>query len=222
MLKNNPTTYHQLEDGHISVAPNHEVDIIWAFIDFNISGFVPYYQSVGDSNKENRISEFLIHYFQFCISEQTGGYLPYYFAKNPTQSQSGSETDIGIYATISNAKPVTLIEFEAKRLSKESNNKEYVCGKRGGIERFKRGVHAPRLSACGMFAYVQSNKTEYWINKINSWIHELSNANIQTIHWSDEEVLHKVCSYYQVEKFSSIHQRLSNDSIALWHYFIEL
>jgi len=222
MLKNSQMTHYHSGNGHISIVPNYEIDKIWTFIDSNISGFIPYYQSVGDSNKENRISEFLIYYFHYRLSEQMGGFPPFLFGKNPTQYQSERETDIGVFVPISNEKPITLIEFEAKCLSEKSNNKEYVCGKRGGIERFKTGAHAPHLSVCGMFAYIQSNNTGFWINKINKWITELSNSTIPTIHWSNEEIIRKECSYSQVEKFSSFHQRSSNDSITLWHYFIEL
>lgn len=224
MLKNSQTTYHQLESNPISVATNHEVDKIWTFIDCNIFGFIPYYRSVRDSNKENRISEFLIYYFHCCMSEQMEGFPPYLFSKNPTQSQSERETDIGVCAIIFNEKPITLIEFEAKCLSENSNNKEYVYGKRGGIERFKRGFHASHLSVCGMFGYVQSNNTEHWINRINGWIRELSDSNADTtIRWSKKEILMKVDLPSKVEKYSSSHQRLSlNDTIFLWHYFIEL
>jgi hypothetical protein len=224
MLKNSQTTYCNSESSHIRIAPNHEIDKIWAFIDSNIFGFVPYYQSVGDSNRENRISDFLTYYFNCCISEKAEGFLPYYFGKNPTQPQSGRETDIGVFANISNAKPITLIEFEAKCLSNKSNNKEYVCGKRGGIERFKRGLHASHLSVCGMFAYVQDNDINYWKSKVDKWIYKLSESNTDsTIRWSNEEVLHKINSSSQIEKYFSAHQRLSlNDTITLWHYFIKL
>ena len=224
MLKNSQTTYQHLESDPISVADNHEVNAIWAFIDCHISGFIQYYCSDENPKKENKISELLIYYFFCCMSEQMEGFPPYCFARNPTQYQSERETDIGVFAIIPNEKPITLIEFEAKRLSEKSNNKEYVCGERGGIERFKRGVHASHLPKCGMFAYIQNNNTNYWINKINGWICELSDVNTDsTIHWSNEEVLHKVSSNSQVEKYASSHQRLlSNDTIALWHYFIEL
>jgi len=224
MLKNSQTTYQHLEGNPISVADNHEVATIWAFIDCNISGFVQYYCSDENPKKENKISELLIYYFYCCMSAQMDGFPPFYFSKNPTQYQSERETDIGVFAIVPNAKPITLIEFEAKRLSEKTNNKEYVCGERGGIERFKRGLHASHLSKCGMFAYVQSNNTDYWTKKINGWIRELSDTNIDpTIHWSSEEVLHKVNLHSQVEKYTSSHYRLlSNDTIALWHYFVEL
>jgi hypothetical protein len=220
MLKNRKPS---CDSGNISAPQNYELDKIWAFIDTNISGFISYFRSFSDSSKENRTSEFLIHYFHCRMSEQLGGFPSYYFAKNPTQQQSDRETDIGIFAIIPDEKPLTLIEFEAKRLSDTSNNREYVCGERGGIERFKRGLHAPHLSVCGMFAYMQSNDSEHWINKINKWINELSDKNTDTtILWSNNEILEKTDSFPDFGKYSSCHQRLSLNEIILYHYFLEL
>jgi hypothetical protein len=122
-------------------------------------------------------------------------------------------------------KPIPIIEFEAKRLSESSNNKEYVCGIRGGIERFKRGHHSSHLKVCGMFGYVQSRTSEEWIKKINNWIKELSENNSdKTIDWSDEsEFLYKSVSLPFVEKLNSANYRtLQKDSIQLWHYLIDL
>lgn len=220
MLKDSQTACHS---GGISVAHSFEIDKIWTFIDTNISGFVPYFQSIGDSEKENRITDFLIHYFQQRKYEQFDGFSLYDFRPQPTQQNSEKKTDIGVFL-IQSTKPVTLIEFEAKRLSDTSNNKEYVCGERGGIERFKRGEHASHLPVCGMFGYVQSDNIEHWVNKVNGWINELPDKNTDTtIYWSNEEILTKTSSFLKVGKYSSNHCRLSmNDNIFLWHYFIEL
>ncbi|MDR1897509.1 MAG: hypothetical protein LBR10_12040 [Prevotellaceae bacterium] len=222
MLKNKETT--RIPKDSISVESNFETNRVWQFIDCSIVDFPPYYRKIKDSSKENRISDFLIYHFHCCMSEQLNGFPPYYFAKNPTQSQSDRETDIGVFVIIPNEKPITLIEFEAKRLSKTSNNKEYVCGERGGIERFKRNDHAPHLSECGMFAYVQNGISANWVNKINGWINELAETNAYpTINWLKEETLTKVDSFPKVEKYTSSHPCLPpRNSIILWHYFIEL
>jgi hypothetical protein len=221
MLKDNRIPDQNIY-GSISVTENHEIDQIWAFIDTNISGFVLYYHSVGDSDKENRITDFLIHYLQQCKFKQFEGFSLYDFRSQPTQQQSGKKTDIGVFL-IRSETPVPLIEFEAKRLSDTSNNKEYVCGERGGIERFKREKHAPHLSVCGMFGYVQSRTINHWRDKINAWIYELSDTNTdKTIYWSKEDILTKQDSFSKVEKYLSHHRRFSLNSISLWHYFIEL
>jgi hypothetical protein len=217
---------HQLPDPNgFNVAPNLEVDRILEFIDNAIPSFCNYYQSVKDSDRENRISDFLVHHFQLCKIEQSGGFLPYDFRKNPTQQHSGKETDIGVFVMTRSRKPTPIIEFEAKRFSESSNNKEYVCGDRGGIERFKRGHHSAYLSVGGMFGYVQSRTSQEWITEVNRWIVELSNRNVDsTIDWSDKsEQLIKNISLHKVEKFSSLHYRKqSNDKISLWHYILEL
>jgi hypothetical protein len=124
-----------------------------------------------------------------------------------------------------NQKPLPIIEFEAKRFSESSNNKEYVCGLRGGIERFKRGHHSSHLKVCGMFGYVQSRTSSDWVVKVNNWIKELSKNNVdQTIDWTvNEEELAKVDSFPNVEKlFSSHYREQSRDRISLWHYLIDL
>lgn len=208
----------------LSVDSNIEVDLILSFIDKNISSFPGYYKSIKDSENENRISDNLVQHFELCKNESES-YFPFRFGKNPTQPESDKETDIGVFVLSRMQKPLPIIEFEAKRLSETSNNKEYVCGIRGGIERFKRGHHSSHLKVCGMFGYVQYKTSTEWIEKINSWITELSQNNLDsTIHWSHEkELLFKIKSFPSVEKYSSLHQRTSQkDSIVLWHYLINL
>ena len=224
MLKDSLPAYQTPLVDDLNVAPNFEVDLILSFIDKYISDFPSYYHSVKDSSKENRISDILVHHFELCKNE-TGGYFPFRFSKNPTQPESDKETDIGVFVMTRNQKPLPIIEFEAKRFSESSNNKEYVCGIRGGIERFKRGHHSSHLKVCGMFGYVQNRTSLEWIKNVNSWIKELTENNVDsTIDWSDsKEVLTKTDSFSHVEKLFSSHYRgPSVDRISLWHYLIEL
>ena len=208
----------------LEVKPNLEVDKILEFIDYNISSFCPYYLSIKDSDRENRISDFLVHHLQLCKIEQFDGFCPYDFRKNPTQQYSDKETDIGVFIMSRGPKPIPIIEFEAKRLSETSNNKEYVSGDRGGIERFKRGYHSSHLSICGMFGYVQSRTSSEWIQKVNIWIDEQSQNNINTddIDWKSlDEKLSTITSFPNVVKLRSEHTRRQlNNTILLWHYFI--
>ncbi|MCK5145359.1 hypothetical protein KAR48_01315 [bacterium] len=224
MLKDSLPAYQTPRPKDLSITPNFEVDLILSFVDKNISNFSFYYQSVKDSDKENRISDILVHHFELCKND-SGGYFPFRFSKNPTQPESDKETDIGIFVMTRNRTPIPILEFEAKRFSDSSNNKEYVCGYRGGIERFKRGHHSSHLKVCGMFGYVQNRTSSDWIEKVNNWIKELSENNVDlTLDWTDsKEYLIKVDSFPQVEKlFSSHYRKLSEDRISLWHYLIEL
>ena len=224
MLKDSLPTYPTPGVNDLSVDSNLEVDLVLSFIDKYVPDFPSYYQSVKDSSKENRISDMLVHHFELCKNE-TGGYFPFRFGKNPTQPETDKETDIGVFVMTRNQKPLPIIEFEAKRFSESSNNKEYVYGVRGGIERFKRGYHSSHLKICGMFGYVQNRTSSDWIEKVNDWIKELSESHIDpTIDWTDgKEELTKVDSFPLVEKLFSSHYRgLSKDRILLWHYLIDL
>ena len=207
----------------LSAPVNHEVEQILSFVDEHISAFPSYYKQNNESAMENWISNLLVRHFNLCNNEN-GGYFPYEFSKNPPQSISNKETDLGVYINTRNSKPIPIIEFEAKRFSESSNNEQYVYGSRGGIERFKRGEYSAYLKICGMFAYVQSRTIEEWFTKVNRWIINQSHNNIDTsIDWFDNELLSKSSMLTSVEKFASTHARKkSNDSIFLWHYFIDL
>ena len=225
MFRDKLPTYSSPQLIDLSVTTNHEVAVILDFIDRNIQGFPPYYHRIKDSVRENRISDFLVHHFQLCKDEQSDGFSPYDFRKNPTQSHSGRETDIGVFVLTRSHTPVPIIEFEAKRFSETSNNKEYVCGERGGIERFKRGHHSSHHSVCGMFGYVLSRTSKEWIEKVNGWITEQAQNNTYSdIDWkSSDEKLRTTIIYYNVEKLRSEHTRKqTNNKILIWHYFINL
>jgi hypothetical protein len=224
MLRDSFLSYQTPKPNDLSVDSNFEMDLIFSFVDKYISDFPGYYHSIKDSEKENRISDNLIQHFELCKNESES-YFPFRFSKNPTQPESDKETDIGVFVMSRTQKPIPILEFEAKRLSESSNNKEYVCGIRGGIERFKRGYHSSHLKVCGMFGYIQSRNSMEWIEKINNWITELSQNNTESIiNWSDKkELLCKIDSFPSVDKLSSIHQRTTlEDSILLWHYLIDL
>lgn len=224
MLKDNQPIFQTPKPNDLSVKPGLEIDKVINFVDENISDFTNYYRSNNDSDKENWISNLLVRHLQISNREQ-GGYLPYDFSKNPPQAGSGKETDIGVYVNTRNAKATPIIEFESKRFSDSANNKEYVTGKRGGIERFKRGHHSSHLKTCGMFAFVQKSTKEDWIDKVNEWINDLASSNIDTsIDWTgNDEQLKKVQLFGNVQKLSSDNVRKqSSDKIFLWHYFIDL
>jgi hypothetical protein len=225
MLRDKLPTNQMPDRDAISIPENYEISHILAFIDHNIVYFFQNYSNeINETTHENRITDCLINHFQICIHTQSDGFLPYYFHKNPTQEGSDSETDIGVYPTEKKQKVAPIIEFEAKRLSETSNNKEYVAGKRGGIERFKRGYHARYASICGMFGYVQSRTTEYWAQKINTWIDELARYNNDTtIDWSGgNEKLTAVNPFSRGEKCMSNNKRKGLENILIWHYFLDL
>ena len=224
MLRDSFPSYQTPRSMDLSVEQDTEVNLILSFIDSHVPNFSAYYLSLNESDKENRISDILAHHFELC-KDESGGFFPFRFSKNPTQAESTKETDIGIFVRTRDRKPIPIFEFEAKRLSESSNNKEYVSGIRGGIERFKRGDHSSHLKVCGMFGYVQSRTAQEWIADVNNWIDELSKNNTdESIDWTGiDEKLANITSLTSVEKLYSSNKRKSqNDKIVLWHYLIDL
>lgn len=214
--------------GCLTIQENQEVLSILSFIDDNITGFKCYYIDQGRPVKENRISDLLIQYLQCCKLKYDDGFGVFDFRKNPTQLDSGKETDIGVYPLSLNVNPILpVFEFEAKRLSNSKdhrpNNKEYVTGNRGGMERFKRCEHSPHLTECGMLGYIQSDNADYWVSKINNWIQDIAQS-ASDLDWSSpNEALSVVDKSLQVTKLESNNSRVhSKDNIHLWHYMIEL
>lgn len=223
MLKDSSLSNRLPQYSDLSVPENYEVEQVMSFVDKHILEFPAYYKKHKYSEMENWISNLLVRHFNIS-NDEAGGFLPYEFSKNPPQTDSNKETDIGVYIDTRDAKPIPLIEFEAKRFSETSNNEQYVYGNRGGIERFKRGHHSSHLKICGMFAYVQSRTIEEWFTKVNGWITKKSDNNIDdSIEWFENELLIKKDSYNLVEKYLSYHHRKKlKDNIFLWHYFIDL
>lgn len=123
--------------------------------------------------------------------------------------------------------------IEAKRLPTPDLNirdeKEYVVidkkkkGK-GGIERFKENKHGPNLPYSIMIGYIQDYSFDYWLQKINTWIKDISE---QDLFWSKGEVLKPYTYTTPLNgRFISIHSRRSKkqvlQNIELRHFWISL
>lgn len=84
----------------------------------------------------------------------------------------------------------SLVKFEAKRLTYKLGKKrerEYVIGEykdgtriknSGGIERFKNGRHGKDVKHAGIIGYIQSESSDYWLEKVNGWIKKQINGKI--------------------------------------------
>jgi len=78
MLKDSLPSYQSPKSSDFSVEQDVEVNLILSFIDNYISDFSGYYLSLNDSEKENRISDLLVHYLEICKDESKG-----YFVDTP-------------------------------------------------------------------------------------------------------------------------------------------
>ncbi len=114
----------------------------------------------------------------------------------------------------------SLFSVEAKRLPTpggQNRTKEYVLGKGGGIERFKREDHGKNLSNCGMLAFIEKQNFTYWHSTINSWITDISISGS----WSTEECLADLTVNETWAKTISIVKRKSNN-LHLFHFWINI
>jgi hypothetical protein len=209
----------------LSAPDDQELMNIFQYIDISMNKFYDYYTENGDSDKENRITDFLISCFEEYLYLFNNGYLSIRFSKGPTEKDSTREPDIGIYPRKIRKpfKPIAILE--AKRLYVSSHSNEYVYGATGGIERFKRCKHASDDKVCGMIGYVQFKDSNYWFSRINGLIDRLAKENKdETIDWIGEnEKLIFLNSFVKGNKYSSLNYRKSkNDLVHIFHYLIEL
>jgi len=102
----------------------------------------------------------------------------------------------------------------------KKREKEYVIGesKNGGIERFKTEKHGKGLNKCGIVGFVESESFEFWKDKVNSWINELSNSDD---FWNeDERIIMK--ENVDISAFShSIAHRKEEKDLLLYHFWIK-
>lgn len=81
MLRDSLPTYQLPQPNDLSVPINYEVEQILLFVDNCVPKFPIYYKTIKDSDTENRISDFLVHHFQLCKTENNQDYFPYDFRK---------------------------------------------------------------------------------------------------------------------------------------------
>lgn len=132
--------------------------------------------------------------------------------------------DIGI-SHKSNQHKIIFV-FEAKRLDSrlpKYRTKEYILGKIGGIERFKRDKHGKNLTHAGMIGYVQTDDFDIWKDKINDWIdEEIETSSSTDIVWTIDDTLKEKNQTIKIARYSSSHNCNSGKDIDLTHLWVRL
>lgn len=125
----------------------------------------------------------------------------------------------------------SFLVFECKRLPppSEDRKREYVVGhgtRKGGIERFKLGLHGNAVATGAIIGYLQSRKAESWRRDINGWIEELANDPNTGVSWSLEERLGdlKLGFGIGVTACESSHSRIDASSarIEIRHLWVQM
>ncbi|MDY6893747.1 MAG: hypothetical protein SVO26_08570 [Chloroflexota bacterium] len=128
--------------------------------------------------------------------------------------------------------PITV--FECKRLPApaRAREKEYVTGgkkrKKGGIQRFKLGLHGTNHNIAAMIGYLQGRSPSDWYDEINKWIIELSSGTIADVcSWNISETIEEFEEHSPkgIARGRSTHSRrgsTQSDEIMLCHLWITM
>lgn len=123
--------------------------------------------------------------------------------------------------------------LEGKRLPAPSSDRkmEYVTSlesKKGGIQRFKLGLHGADLSVAAMIGYIQKQSPTHWHKRINEWICDLAAGRVSDVcPWKSTEALGhlKRGAGKGIAVCESIHDRsgdVRGSSIQLHHLWVEM
>lgn len=205
-------------------------------LDFVRDKFLDYVKQVGTdfANKnENEITERLAIFLQEHASR--AGKRFYFHHQSSDGTQGIHSNDFLCRAYNAPRQPITpqddpspnvILRFEAKRLTEglaKAREKEYVVGKKGGIERFKKGVHGGRDHAAAIVGYIQRHDAAYWHPKVNGWIDEqIASPDAKELTWDQQDRLILQGTISQVTQFTSTSSRTQGNPISLSHFWLQL
>jgi hypothetical protein len=133
------------------------------------------------------------------------------------------EVDFGI---VTDGEQDAFFAIEAKCLDStlpKAREKEYIIGKHGGIERFKREKHGMPLVHVGMIGYVQSDNFDIWFEKINGWIDEEINTTTSgELIWKNKDKLILDKKETMFNTYLSEHKCIGKEKINMYHIWVNL
>lgn len=121
-----------------------------------------------------------------------------------------------------------LTVFEAKRLPAPDRPRmrEYVTGeekKSGGVQRFKSGAHGQACTLAAMIGYIQQHDVNYFYEKINGWIDELSCHPVDELTWDASEKIGPLQSLDNgTARSISFHPRKDGEKLVLHHLWVDI
>ncbi len=201
------------------------------FLDTYLPKFPPLYKqkiSMTKIESEDDISQEIWEYLQSLAHSKE--IFMFQFQRKHRKSTRSSDLGVLIVKPFNPEPSKEFFRIEAKRLptpgtDKDGNSreKEYVQSDSGGIQRYKKGFHAPDLSQSAIIGYIQKENCSHWHSKINEWIKELISNNTDA--WNSSDLLKEVSDFGKTQKYYSKNARIINskrDSIELHHYLMEL
>ncbi len=124
-----------------------------------------------------------------------------------------------------------VLALECKRLptprSNDRDEREYLYskfGSRGGIQRFKAGLHASQHRLVGMIGYIQVGESQSWLTTVNQWIDNVALEDT-SLEWSSNDHLAITRSDVSgtVCRLTSVHSRRDGlQAIRVEHLWVQM
>lgn len=117
------------------------------------------------------------------------------------------------------------LALEAKRLPTPGTGREreYLCGERGGVARFKLGRHAAELKTVGIIGYIQRNAFDHWLATINTWVDELIASSNPELPWDDSDKLQMEEASFRLAHLRSNNLRVPDQQrLSIRHIWVQL
>jgi len=191
-----------------SLPKGQTVHRILNFLSSTLPIFLQKFMNSGsEAYLEDEISTFLVYELQDRSKKED---LLFHF-----DPKKGADFCIQVSPYQIGALPI--FTFETKRLP-PTNNKDYVYGDTGGIERFKseKEGYASHLSVSAMIGYVQRNSFDHWVQRINNWVDEMIVGNPDA-GWCEDD---KLIPENITAQYISTHSRPSGTPITLYHFWL--
>lgn len=205
-------------------------DPISLVIDFLEDKLITFKTSASRFTEKGITQELFISYLNKCE-------LPFFFDKEHlTNIDDGNSSSVDI-AAILHADKECFFHIEAKRINQPTKNreKEYLFGKLGAVERFKKGDHGSEILQGNAIYLTQSaiigylvdsvEDFEHWQNLLNTWIDDNASANsLSNIVWApkDKLISDKCKSPRKVSRYISNSMRFNKSEIKLYHLWVKL
>lgn len=202
----------------------------------------------GRSNGERRNEKIMAADLSKLLNYAATDELFYFHSEDPESESATRTLDYGAYPSahlrVQGWTPnamYRLYGIEAKRLPTQSTSldgreREYVVGDwlernspgknlKGGIERFKEGVHGKELTRVGMIGFVQRENFGHWLEKVNEWIVELISNPLprHRSRWQSQDNL-VPCPQPGIKVYECLsnHSRLNSMTISVRHFWLDL
>ncbi len=205
------------------------------FLDKYLPKFPSLFQQKTSKMKiksEDNISQEIWEHLQ-SIAHHSKEIFMFQFQRKERNSRRSSDFGVLVVKPFNSEPSKEFFRIEAKLLptpgtDKDGNSREreYVQTDAGGIQRYKKGFHAPDLSQSAIIGYIQKEDCSHWHNKLNEWIDDLIvNNNDTNIRWDSSDLLDETNDFGKTRKYYSKNTRIvgsKKNVIQLHHYLMEL